>query len=84
MIEPRVTRISKVQNGSLKAFADLTINESLLIKGVRVVEGKHGVFVCMPQQKGSDDRFYDIVKCMNNGVKEHISDVVLYAYQHAE
>jgi len=65
----------------LKAFADISINESLLIKGLRVVSGAHGEFVSMPQEKSSDGKWYDTVRCMNNNVKEQISDIVLYAYQ---
>ena len=82
MNEVKVQRIMRLQNGSmLKAFADITINDSLLIKGLRVVEGKHGPFVSMPQMQGKDNKWYDSVKCLENDLKEQISDVVLYAYQ---
>ncbi|MBI5614236.1 septation protein SpoVG family protein [Candidatus Gottesmanbacteria bacterium] len=81
MIEPKVVRIHRVENGSLKAFVDLSVNDSLLIKGLRVVEGKHGPFVTMPQQQAADRKWYDVVRCLKNEVKEQISDIVLYAYQ---
>ena len=82
MNEVKVQRIMRLQNGSmLKAFADITINDSLLIKGLRVVEGKHGPFVSMPQMQGADKKWYDVVRCLRDEVKEQISDTVLYAYQ---
>ena len=84
MIEVRVARLAKVQNGALKAFADISINDSLLIKGLRVVSGPHGEFVSMPQEKSSDGKWYDTVRCLNNNVKEQISDIVLYAYQNSD
>ena len=35
--------------GGLKAFADVSVNDVLVIRGVRLVEGKKGLFVSMPQ-----------------------------------
>jgi stage V sporulation protein G len=82
MFEVKVQRIMKLQNGSmLKAFADISLNDAVLIKGLRVVEGKHGPFVSMPQTQAKDNKWYDSVKCLDDGLKEQISDVVLYAYQ---
>lgn len=81
MIEPKVVRIHRVEKGSLKAFVDISVDDSLLIKGLRIVEGKHGPFVTMPQQQGADKKWYDVVRCLEDGVKEQISDIVLYAYQ---
>jgi len=82
-LEIKVQRIMKMENGnSLKAFADITVNDSLLIKGLRVVEGKNGLFVSMPQERGRDDKWYESAKPLNDNTREYISDIVLYAYQH--
>ncbi|MFH2033067.1 MAG: SpoVG family protein [Bacteroidota bacterium] len=82
-LEIKVQRIQKMENGnSLKAYADITVNDSILIKSLRVVEGKNGLFVSMPQQQAKDDKWYESVKCLNSDVKEYISDTILYAYQH--
>lgn len=82
MIEVRVERLYRLENnGKLKAFADIAINDSLLIKGLKVLSGQHGEFVTMPQEKNSsDNKWYDLVRCMSQNVKEQISDIVLYAY----
>ena len=82
MNEVKVQRIMRLQNGSmLKACADITINDALLVKGLRVVEGKHGAFVSMPQMQGKDNKWYDSVKCLDEGLKAQIQDVVLFAFQ---
>ena len=64
----------------LKAFADIVVNDALLIKGVRILEGKKGIFVSMPQELAKDNKWYDTVRCLTQEVREQISKVVLSAY----
>ena len=52
MMEMEAARVYKTSNGSaLKAFVDVVIGQpgQLLVKGVRIIEGKDGLFVTMPQ-----------------------------------
>ena len=45
-----VARLYRLDGDSaLKAFADVIVAEQVIVKGVRVVEGKDGLFVSMPQ-----------------------------------
>lgn len=37
------------------AYADLLVNNQLVIKGMRVCNGKNGAFVSFPQTKGKDN-----------------------------
>ena len=67
--------------GSLKAFCDLAIGEMLLVKGLRVIEGKKGLFVSMPRQQGKDAKWYESVTALTKEAKDEVSRVVLEAYQ---
>ena len=67
--------------GSLKAFCDLAIGEMLLIKGLRVIEGKKGLFVSMPRQQGKDGKWYESVVALTKEAKDEISKVALEAYR---
>ena len=80
MIE--VARLYRLESGSaLKAFADVIIG-SVLIKGVRVVEGKNGLFAGMPKvQSTKDNKWYDIIKILDDELKNELQEVVLAAYQ---
>lgn len=80
-----VQRIHKLANGkSLKAFADINVNDALLIKGVRVMDGKKGIFVTMPrEQSAKDKKWYDSVRCLSQEVMAEISGKVLEAYDRA-
>lgn len=53
-----VSRVIMFQSGTV-AF-NLTVN-GITIYGCRVVEGKNGDFISFPQQKGRDNKYYNIV-----------------------
>ena len=77
-----VKRLVKfVGEGPLKAFCDLAIGDLFLIKGLRVVKGKHGFFVGMPRQQGKDHKWYDLVIALSDDSKREMGRVVLGAYQ---
>jgi len=65
----------------LKAFTDIVINEVLLIKGVRVMDGKNGLFVAMPREQSQDEKWYDTIRCLTQEIKDQITEVVLSAYK---
>ena len=68
-------------NGTVKAFCDVAIAGAYLVKGVRVVEGKKGIFVSLPREQGKDGRWYDTVAPLTKEAKAQLSDTVLRAYQ---
>jgi stage V sporulation protein G len=68
------------QDSRVKAFVDLSVNDALLIKGLRIVQGKKGLFVSMPTEQGKNERWYERVRCMNQNVRSLIADKVLEAY----
>lgn len=77
-----VARMVRFENeGSLKAFCDLEIGKQFLIKGLRVVEGRNGLFVSMPRQQGKDTKWYDSVMLLTKETKNEVNRVVLDAYR---
>ncbi len=81
MVNVTIIKIHRLPQGNrIKAFVDLGINDALLIKGVRVVEGRQGLFVSMPQEQGKNERWYDRVRCLNKEVRGLITQKVLEAY----
>ena len=83
-IQLKVDRIHKLSdNGPMKAFVDLSINDVLVIKGLRVVQGQKGLFVSMPQEQGKDKRWYDSIRCLSSEIRDRINEKVLAAYREA-
>jgi stage V sporulation protein G len=83
MLEIKVNRLNKIENPekSLRAFVDIEVNDSLLVKGLRVMEGQNGLFVKMPSQKGKDNKWYETVRPLTTDAKDQICAVALEAYE---
>lgn len=77
-----VKRINRITGeGTAKAFCDVAIDDSFLIKGIKVVEGKKGMFVSMPREQGKDGNWYDTVVPLTKEVRRQIAEAVLNAYR---
>jgi stage V sporulation protein G len=86
MIRISDVRIYPFETGGLggrtRAFADITIDTGLLVKGLRVVEGASGgLFVAFPAQRGRDGRYHDLVVPLDAETREYIRTTVLDAFK---
>ena len=66
--------------GNTKAFASVSINDMLAIRGIRVVDGAKGHFVTMPQSKDKENNFHDIAFPLTGDLRKEISAAVLGEY----
>jgi len=77
-----VFRLHRLNGDSkLKAFVDLSFAGVFIVKGLRVVAGKEGLFVGMPRQKGKDERWYNIVYPVTKEFRDLLNQIVLEAYE---
>jgi stage V sporulation protein G len=90
MVYPMITishvRIYPFETSSLGgrtlAYADVTIDACLTVKGIRVVEGANGgLFVAFPAQRGRNGRYYDLVVPLDTETREYIRTTVIEAFQ---
>ncbi|MCK4882447.1 MAG: SpoVG family protein [Candidatus Omnitrophica bacterium] len=81
ILEIQVQRMYRFETDRpLKAFVDIVINDALLIKGVRVMDGKKGLFVSMPREQSKDKKWYDTIRCLTEEIRDQITETVLSAY----
>ena len=80
-IQAKIDRL--VKGGSTKAIASVTLDSWFVVKGLRVVEGKKGLFVSMPQESYMDKgekKYSNIFFPITNAAKMELQDAVLQAY----
>lgn len=81
-VEIKVERIHRLDSDRpLKGFADISIAGSFIVKGLRIVAGKNGLFVGMPQEQGKDGKWYNTVYMVNEALKEKLAGLVLSAFE---
>jgi len=76
----KVVRLHRFEGSSkTRAFADIAVGD-YIIKGLRIVEGKKGLFLAMPQQQAKDGKWYNSFYPATDEAKKSLTEAVLAAY----
>ncbi|GHV39588.1 hypothetical protein FACS189490_03440 [Clostridia bacterium] len=78
-MDVRVYPINEPKGNTL-AFANVGIEDLVAISGIRVVNGKNGLFVDMPSSKDKDGDFHDIAFPINSDLRKALNTAVLDEY----
>ncbi len=74
--------IKKVNNESnVKAYATIVLCDCFAIHNIRIIEGKQGLFIAFPSQKGSDDKWYDLCHPITQDFRDLISEKILNEFR---
>ncbi|OQX51616.1 MAG: septation protein SpoVG [Candidatus Cloacimonas sp. 4484_209] len=74
-------RITLRDEPKLKAFANITLDDCFVIRGLKIIEGVNGYFISMPSRKGKDGNYRDIAHPINNETREMLERVILEEYK---
>jgi stage V sporulation protein G len=74
-------RVSLREDAKLKAFASITLDDSFVIRGLKIIEGKTGTFVAMPSRRRKDGEYQDIAHPINNDARAEMERIILEEYR---
>ena len=81
----KLDKIYKVEDGTkLKGSASVIIDDCFKITGIKIIEGKEGLFLAMPNRILNDGTKRDIVHPINEATRKLFTDVILSAYNDLE
>lgn len=82
MLKSNVKITCKPYSGSskTKAFIDLALDGTLVIKGLTLVEGKEGFFLSFPSTKGKNGKYYNSVYSMDKEWLKQLQDACIKKY----
>ena len=82
-LQARIDRM--VQKGNVKAIASVSLDGMFVVKGLKVMDGRKGLFVSMPQEsypgKDGQKQYSNTFFALTNSAKMQLQQVVLDAYQ---
>ena len=76
--EVRVHPVS--DDEKLKAFVSIALDDAIMIRDLRIIQGNKGLFVAMPSKKSKDGTYRDTAHPLNNSIRQMIEEVVLKEY----
>jgi stage V sporulation protein G len=65
----------------LKAFVNVTFDDVFVVRGLKVIAGKNGLFVCMPSRKLEDGTYKDIAHPISNEFRQALEARILDEYR---
>lgn len=78
-------RVFKMENkGKLLGYANVVLNNSIVLRGIKIIDGTKGKFIAMPARldsKAIKPRFREFYHPINSESREIISNAVLQAYE---
>lgn len=74
-------RITLQEEERLRAFVNVTLDGEFVVRGLKIIHGPNGYFVCMPSRKHTDGTHRDICHPINNQSRETLERAVLSAYE---
>ena len=81
MLEISDIRIRKIlQDGRLRAVVSLTIDNSIAVHDIKLVQGDERMFVAMPSRRDEAGTFRDIIHPINPEARTKIETMILKAY----
>jgi len=82
-LEIRIFPLEEPQGGT-KAFASISVDDLVAIRGVRVVEAGEGMFVSMPQTQDKQMNYHDVAFPLTADLRREISARVLEQFEMPE
>ncbi|MBE9532210.1 MAG: septation protein SpoVG family protein [Proteobacteria bacterium] len=68
-------------DAKLKAYVSIKIEDSLVIRDVKIIDGARGLFVAMPAKRMKDGTYWDLVHPLDKATRELFEQAVLGEYR---
>lgn len=83
MLKSNVKITCKAYNGNskTKAFIDLKLDDTLVIKGFTLVEWNDELFLSFPSKKGKDGNYYNSVYSLDKEWRDLLQDACIKKYK---
>ena len=82
-IKAKIDRM--VNSGNVKAIASVSLDGMFVVKNLKIMDGRKGLFVSMPQEtfsgKDGQKKYSNLFFALTNSAKLELQETVLQAYQ---
>ncbi len=72
--------ISLRNEDKLKAFVNVTFDDSFVVRGMKIIKGSDGYFISMPSRKMPDGSYRDIAHPIQNEFRQYLEKFILDEY----
>ena len=74
-------KVREINKKNVVASASIEIDESLIINGILLLNGRNGHFVSMPSEKWNDGSYHDQVYFKSKKAQDYLREQIEKAYE---
>ncbi|NOY53889.1 MAG: septation regulator SpoVG [Deltaproteobacteria bacterium] len=74
-------QIYPVADRMLKAYVAITFDDCFVVRDMKVIQGRKGIFVAMPSRRQADGSYRDIAHPLDTQTRNRIQEQVLRVYR---
>jgi stage V sporulation protein G len=76
-------RVATREDGKLRGFASITLEDCFVVRGLKIIEGHGRLFVAMPSRRREDGSFQDVAHPITPEFREVLEQAVIAEYTRA-
>ena len=75
-------RIRKVEDeGKLRAYVTVTFDNCFVVRNVKIIEGKSGLFIAMPSRKTANGEYKDVAHPISPEFRTELQNKIVSEYE---
>ena len=78
--DAKVRVANKTSEDRILGYADIILENSFVVRGLKIIEGENGIFVAMPSRRVKSGEFKDIIHPTCPVLRKNITDFVVEKY----
>lgn len=78
--DAKVRVSNKKSEDRILGYADIILENSFVVHGLKIIEGENGIFVAMPSRRVKSGEFKDIIHPTCPVLRKNITDYVVDKY----
>ena len=73
-------KVVKREANQLRGFATIIIDDAFVVKNIKIIQGKNGLFIAMPSYKLKNGEYKDVAHPLNTETRMQLEELILAKY----
>jgi len=73
-------KVVKREANQLRGFATIIIDNAFVVKNIKIIQGKNGLFIAMPSYKLKNGEYKDVAHPLNTETRTQLEEMILAKY----
>ena len=73
-------KVVKREANQLRGFATIIIDDAFVVKNIKIIQGKNGLFIAMPSYKLKNGEYKDVAHPLNTETRNQLEELILAKY----